>query len=93
VAQGSRPGDKNTWWNIRNVSLIKRLFAKPENALMKTSLCCSRPATLPGEMVLTQQVATNYQAFLKAVDTISSLDSPENQRQVYEREVVPSGQI
>jgi len=44
------------------------------------------------EIALTQQVATNYQAFLKAVDTISSLDSPENQRQMYERDVVPSGQ-
>jgi nitrogen fixation/metabolism regulation signal transduction histidine kinase len=38
-------------------------------------------------------VATNYQTFLKAVDTISSLDFPENQRVVYERDVVPAGQM
>jgi signal transduction histidine kinase len=41
---------------------------------------------------LSLNVATNYQAFLKAVDTIGSIDIPENQRQVYERDVVPSGQ-
>ena len=51
-----------------------------------------RDSTLPGEKPLSLNVATNYQAFLKAVDTITSLDSPENQRQVYERDVVPSGQ-
>ena len=52
-----------------------------------------KASTLPGEMDLTRQVATNYQAFLKAVDTIGSTNSPENQRQVYEQEVVPSGQM
>jgi signal transduction histidine kinase len=50
-------------------------------------------STLPGERALSLNVATNYQAFLKAVDNISSLDSPDNQRQVYERDVVPSGQM
>ncbi|MGA2788053.1 MAG: ATP-binding protein [Verrucomicrobiota bacterium] len=49
-------------------------------------------STLPGERALSLNVATNYQAFLKAVDTIGSIDIPENQRQVYERDVVPSGQ-
>jgi signal transduction histidine kinase len=51
-----------------------------------------KAGTLPGERDLSLNVATNYQVFFKAVDTISSLDSPENQRQVYERDVVPSGQ-
>jgi NtrC-family two-component system sensor histidine kinase KinB len=51
-----------------------------------------KASPLPGETDLGQQVATNYQAFLRAVDTISALDSPENQRLVYERDVVPSGQ-
>ena len=31
-----------------------------------------KASTLPGEMDLDPQVATNYQVFLKAVDTISS---------------------
>ena len=52
-----------------------------------------KASTLPGEMALSRQVATNYQAFLKAVNTISTLDFPENQRQVYERDVVPNGQM
>jgi signal transduction histidine kinase len=51
-----------------------------------------RASSLPGERALSLNVATNYQAFLKAVDKISAIDSPGNQRQVYEQEVVPSGQ-
>ena len=34
-----------------------------------------KASTLPGEMDLTRQVATNYQVFLKAVDTIGSTNT------------------
>lgn len=51
-----------------------------------------KASTLPGEMVMTWQVATNYQTFLKAVYKIGSLNSLEGQRQVYEQEVAPSEQ-
>jgi len=80
VISGPRVSNKNALMEYR------KHFETNLDLLLKAS-------TLPGEMALTQQVATNYQAFLKAVDTISSLDSPENQRQVYEREIVPSGQM
>jgi signal transduction histidine kinase len=80
VIAGPRVSNKNALMEYR------KHFETNLDLLLKAS-------TLPGEIALTQQVATNYQTFLKAVDTISSLDSPENQRQVYERDVVPSGQM
>jgi two-component system, NtrC family, sensor histidine kinase KinB len=52
-----------------------------------------KASTLPGEKALSLNVATNYQSFLKAVEKISAIDSPASQRQVYEQEVVPSGQM
>jgi len=79
VISGPRVSNKNALIEYR------KHFETNLDLLLKAS-------TLPGEMALTQQVATNYQAFLKAVDTISSLDSPEKQRQAYEQDVVPSGQ-
>lgn len=51
-----------------------------------------KASTLPGEMVMTWQVATNYQTFLKTVYKLGSLNSMEGQRQVYELEVAPSEQ-
>ncbi len=79
VISGPRVSDKNALLEYR------KHFETNLDLLVKAS-------TLPGEKALSLNVATNYQAFLKAVDAISSLDSPENQRQVYERDVVPSGQ-
>ena len=79
VIAGPRVSDKNALMEYR------KHFETNLDLLLKAS-------TLPGERALSLNVATNYQAFLKAVDNISSLDSPENQRQVYERDVVPSGQ-
>jgi NtrC-family two-component system sensor histidine kinase KinB len=63
----------------------RRRFDQNLDLLLKTSL-------LPGETNLQQVAANYYPAFLKAVDTISTLDSPENQRLVYERDVVANGQ-
>jgi len=79
VISGPRVSNKNALMEYR------KHFETNLDLLLKAS-------TLPGEMALTQQVATNYQAFLKAVDAISSLDSPEKQRQAYEQDMVPSGQ-
>jgi signal transduction histidine kinase len=79
VISGPRVSNKNTLMEYR------KHFETNLDLLLKAS-------TLPGEMALSQQVATNYQTFLKAVDTISSLDSPEKQRQAYEQDVLPSGQ-
>ncbi|MGB8370453.1 MAG: ATP-binding protein [Verrucomicrobiia bacterium] len=79
VIAGPRVSDKNALLEYR------KHFETNLDLLLKAG-------TLPGEMALTQQVATNYQVFLKAVDTISSLDSPEKQRQAYEQDVVPGGQ-
>jgi signal transduction histidine kinase len=79
VISGPRVSNKNALLEYR------KHFETNLDLLIKAS-------TLPGEGDLSLNVATNYQAFLKAVDTISSLDNPENQRQVYARDVVPSGQ-
>ena len=79
VISGPRVSNKNALLEYR------KHFETNLDLLIKAS-------TLPGEGDLSLNVATNYQAFFKAVDTISSLDNPENQRQVYARDVVPSGQ-
>jgi signal transduction histidine kinase len=79
VMSGPRVSNKNALMEYR------KHFETNLDLLLKTS-------TLPGEMALTRQVGTNYQAFLKAVDAIGSLDGPEQQRQVYEQDAVPSGQ-
>jgi signal transduction histidine kinase len=93
VVQGSRPGDKKNPAEYPKRFVDKNAFSQNQKRFDENLALLLKTSTLSGEMALTQQVATNYQAFLKAVDTISSLDSPENQRQVYEREVVPSGQM
>jgi two-component system, NtrC family, sensor histidine kinase KinB len=80
VISGPRVSNKNALLEYR------KHFETNLDLLIKAS-------TLPGEMALSLNVATNYQAFLKAVDRISAIDSPDNQRQVYEQEVVPSGQM
>jgi len=92
VVAGSGAGDKNNLLayprrkiDPKALDQNKRRFDANLDLLLKTS-------TLPGETNL-QQVATNYYpAFLKAVDSISSLDAPEHQRLVYERDVVANGQ-
>ncbi len=80
VVSGPRVSNKNALMEYQ------RHFETNLDLLLKAS-------TLPGEMDLTRQVATNYQVFLKAVDTIGSTNTPENQHQVYEQEVLPSGQM
>jgi signal transduction histidine kinase len=63
----------------------KRRFDENLELLLKAS-------PLPGETNLQQVAAIYYPAFLKAVDAISGLDSPESQRLVYERDAVANGQ-
>ncbi len=92
VVQGSRVGDKNNPVEYPKRFIDKNAFSQNQKSFDENLALLLQAGTLPGEMALTRQVATNYQAFLKAVDTISSLDSPGNQRQVYEKEVVLSGQ-
>ena len=92
VVAGSGAGDRNNLMvyprrkiNQKAFDQNKQRFDSNLDLLLKTS-------ALPGETNL-QQVATNYYpTFLKAVNTISTLDSPENQRLVYERDVVANGQ-
>ena len=63
----------------------KRRFDENLELLLKASV-------LPGETNL-QQVATNYyRPFSRRSETISTLDAPENQRLIYERDVVANGQ-
>jgi len=79
AAYPKRYMDKNAF------SLHQRRFDENLASLIKTS-------TLPGETALTPQLTANYQAFLKAAVTISSLDNPQTQRAVYQLQVLPSGQ-
>jgi signal transduction histidine kinase len=93
VVAGPRPGDKNNPVESQKRSIDQNAFSEHRKHFDANLALLLKASTLPGEIDLTRQVATNYQAFLKAVDTISSTNSPENQHQVYEREVVPSGQM
>ena len=93
VAAGSRAGDKNNLMVYPKRNIDKNAFAQNKKRFDENLDLLLKASTLPGEMALSRQVATNYQAFLKAVNTISTLDFPENQRLVYERDVVPNGQM
>jgi signal transduction histidine kinase len=79
VIAGPRVSNKNALLEYR------QHFETNLDLLIKTS-------TLPGERALSLNVETNYQAFLKAVDKINSLETPDSRHQVYEQEMVPSGQ-
>jgi signal transduction histidine kinase len=93
VAAGPRPGDKNNPVETPKRSIDQNAFSERRKQFDANLALLFKASTLPGEMDLTRQVATNYQAFLKAVDAIGSTNSPESQRQAYEQEVVPSGQM
>jgi two-component system, NtrC family, sensor histidine kinase KinB len=93
VVAGSRAGEKNNLLVYPKRNIDKNAFGQNRNRFEENLELLFKASTLPGQLPLSQQVATNYQAFLKAVDTISALDFPENQRLVYERDVVPAGQM
>jgi len=93
VLAGSRAGEKTNLMVYPKRNIDKRAFNANRRRFEENLDLLLKASTLPGEIVLSQQVATNYQAFLKAVNTISTLDFPENQRQVYEQEAVPNGQM
>ena len=93
VVAGSRAGEKNNLMVYPKRNLDKNALAQNQKRFDENLDLLLKASTLPGEMALSHQVATNYQTFLKAVNAISDLDFPENQRQVYERDVVPSGQM
>ncbi len=89
---GLRTGDKNNVMVYPKRNMDKKTFAQHQQRFEENLDLLLKASTLPGEMALSQQVATNYQAFLKAVNAINSLDFPENQRLVYEQDVLPNGQ-
>ncbi|HTY88601.1 MAG TPA: ATP-binding protein [Candidatus Acidoferrum sp.] len=93
VVAGSRPGEKNNLLVYPKRNIDKRAFGENRRRFEENLDLLLKASTLPGEKPLSEQVATHFQAFLKAVNTINSLDFPENQRLVYEQEVVPNGQM
>jgi signal transduction histidine kinase len=93
VVAGSRTGEKNNLMVYPKRSIDKNAFAQHQKNFEENLDLLLKASTLPGEMALSRQVATNYEAFLKAADAISTLDSPENQRLIYERDVVSNGQM
>jgi signal transduction histidine kinase len=98
VIAGPRSGDKGNPAESPKRSIDQNAFSEHRKQFEASLALLLKASTLPGEMDLTRQVATNYQAFLKAVDTIgstnsSSTNSPGNPRNVYEQAVVPSGQM
>src|SRR5208282_743778 len=80
VVAGSGAGDKTNLTVYPRRKIDKNAFDQNQKRFDENLKLLLKASTLPGEMALSQQVATNYHAFLKAVDTISTLDSPENQR-------------
>jgi signal transduction histidine kinase len=93
VVAGPRPGDKNNPAETSKRSIDQNAFSEHRKQFDDSLALLLKASTLPGEMALTRQLATNYQAFLKAVDLIGSTNSPESPRNVYEQAVVPSGQM
>jgi two-component system, NtrC family, sensor histidine kinase KinB len=92
VVAGSPAAEKNNLLVYPKRSMDQNAFGQNRKRFEEKLEVLFKAGTLPGQMALTRQLATNYQAFLKAVDTINSLDSPENQRSVYQQSVVPAGQ-
>jgi signal transduction histidine kinase len=93
VVAGPRAGDQNNLVVYPKRNIDKNAFAQHQKSFDENLNLLLKASTLPGELALSRQVATNYQAFLRAVDNISTLDFPENQRLVYERDVVANGQM
>jgi signal transduction histidine kinase len=92
VVAGSGVGDQNNLLVYPKRKIDRKAFEQNKRRFDDNLDLLLKASTLPGETNV-QQVATNYYpAFLKAVDTISSLDSPENQRLVYDRDLVSNGQ-
>jgi len=89
----TRAGEKNNLMVYPKRNIDKNAFGQNRKKFEDNLELLLKASTLPGQLPLSQQVATNYQAFLMAVNTISTLDFPENQRLVYERDMVPSGQM
>jgi signal transduction histidine kinase len=92
VAAKSRPGDTNTPAETPKHAIDQDAFSEHRKHFDASLATLLKASTQPGEMALTWQVATNYQAFLKAVDALGPTNSPESQLKVYEQEVAPCGQ-
>jgi len=93
VVAGSLAGDQNNFVVYPKRTIDKNVFGQHQRRFDENLNLLLKSSTLPGELAMSRQVATNYQAFLKAVDTIRTVDYPENQRLVYERDVVSHGQM
>ena len=92
VVAGSGAGEKNDLMVYPRRKIDQNAFDQNKRRFDENLELLLKASALPGETNL-QQVATNYYpAFLKAAETISTLDAPENQRLIYERDVVANGQ-
>jgi len=93
VAAGVLAGEKNNLLVYPKRNIDRMAFNRNRRRFEANLELLLKASTLPGELALSQQVSTNFQAFLRAADTINTLDYPENQRLVYERDMVPNGQM
>jgi signal transduction histidine kinase len=93
VAAGAQAGEKNNLMVYPRRNIDKAAFAQNKKHFDENLDLLLKASTLPGEADLGRQVTTNYQVFLEAAGTISTLDFSEKQRQVYEHDAVPSGQM
>ena len=92
VVAGSGAGEKNNLMVYPRRKINQNAFDQNKRRFDENLELLLKASAMPGETNL-QQVATNfYPAFLQAAETISTLDAPENQRLVYERDVVANGQ-
>ncbi len=92
VAAGSPAGEKNNLLVYPKRNIDKKAFNQNRRRFEENLELLLKAGTLPGELALSQQVATNFHALLQAANTINTLDYPENQRLVYERDMIPNGQ-
>jgi two-component system, NtrC family, sensor histidine kinase KinB len=92
VAAGPQAGEKANLLVYPKRNIDKIAFGQNRKRFEEKLAELFKASSSPGQLVLTRLVATNYQAFLKAVETINALDLPENQRRAYERDLVPAGQ-
>jgi len=92
VVASPHSGDKNNPADSPKRSIDQNAFSEHRKHFDTNLALLLKASTLSGEMDLTRQLSTNYQAFLKAVDMIGSTNGPESQRKAYEQGVVPNGQ-
>jgi len=92
VVQGPHEGDPTNLAQYPKRFMDKNAYSQHQKRFDENLASLITNSTLPEEAVLTPLLTNSYQAFLKGAETISTLDNPQTQREVYELQVVPSGQ-